>query len=294
MKWDKQRIWFLVLCFVAGFTAACAKPLREPAVPQLPPDVTVVEETVYDGKTFVNTLELPAGPYAQFALPKMTKLVHEKHGLNADTVAWLKVPSTTIDDVVVWYPNDQNEYYLRRNFEKRSDFNGIFFADYRCEFDGTAKGLSSNTVIYGHSMSDDPLDYRKQFSPLKFFQTEEFARQTPYIYLSTFEEDLVFEVFTVMFSSINLIYNSPEPDDFGAIIAECRARSLYNYDVEVTENDKILTLSTCTYSLPDGRRFPLVTAENGYRYVVMAKLVTDKSNLKNEASLTVNPNLKAP
>ena len=295
MNLNKQRIRLLVLCFVAGFTiAACAKPPREPTAPPVPPGSVIAQEQVFDGKTFINTLELPAGPYARFGLPKMTKLVHEKHALNSDTVAWLKVPNTTIDDVVVWYPNDRNEFYLRRNFEKRSDFNGIFFADYRCKFDGTAAGLSKNTVIYGHSMSDDPLDYRQQFSPLKFFRDEEFARKTPYIYLSTHGEDLIFEVFSVMHASTGLLYNSPEPEDFNALIAECKARSIYSYDVDVKEGDKILTLSTCTYSLPDGRRFPLVTADNGYRYAVMARLITDRQNLKNESSLAVNRNLKAP
>ena len=295
MKWDKQRILFLFLCFITGFTvAACAKPPQEPAAPPAPPAVMVREEKVYDGKTFINTLELPAGPYARFGLPKMTKLVHEKHEQNTDTVAWLKVPNTTIDDVVVWYPDDKNEYYLRRNFEKRSDFNGILFADYRCKFDGTAKGLSTNTVVYGHSMSDDPLDYRKQFSPLKFFKDEDFARQTPYVYLSTHGEDLVFEIFAVIYSSINFFYNSPEPKDFDETIALAKARSIYNYGVDVEKGDKLLTLSTCTYSLPDGTRFPLVTTENGYRYAVMAKLVTDKSALKNEADLTVNTSPIAP
>lgn len=293
MKWKKQRILFLVLCFVFGFTAAaCAKNTQAPEVQ--PPVASGQEAVPYDGKIFVNTLELPVGPYAKFALPKLTKLVNEKHKLNSDTVAWLKIPNTTIDDVVVWYPKDRNEYYLRRNFDKRSDFNGIFFADYRCKFDGTSAGLSANTVIYGHSMSDDPLDYRKQFSPLKLFKDEKFAKQTPYIYLSTAGEDLIFEVFTVMFTSVNLYYNTPDPEDFESLIAECRARSLYNYDVKVQKGDKIITLSTCTYSLPDGRLFPVVQTENGYRYAIMAKLITDRTNLKNEAALTVNQSRKAP
>ncbi len=276
-----------------GFTAAaCAENQSvspEILAPAPETSASISEAHVYDGKSFINTLELPKGPYPMFALPKLTSFVREKHAQNSDTVAWIKVPGTTIDDVVVCYPGDRNSFYLRRNFDKRSDFNGSIFADYRTTFDK----LKPNTTIYGHSMSDDPLDYRKQFSPLKLFQDIEFAKKTPYVYLSTAGEDLVFEVFTVMFTGIDLYYIDPDPKDFEGLIEKCRARSLYNYDVSVKKGDKILTLSTCTYSLPDGRTFPVNTDEHGYRYAVMAKLVADKTNLKNKASLTVNNSIAA-
>lgn len=283
----KQKILLLLLCFVLGFTVAACVTVTE--LEPVPPETPASDIT--GSTSFINTLELPAGPYARFALPKLTALVQEKYAMNSDTVGWLQVPNTTVDDVVVWYPHDENLFYYRRNFEKRQSFGGIFYADFRCAFDGTAAGLSTNTVIYGHSMSDNPNHESKLFSPLKFYLDEEFAKENPYLYFSTSGEDLIWEVFAVFYATTALPYNLPEFGDFLRTVGECRARSLYNYDVGVTEKDKILTLSTCTYSLPDGTS---LTYPNAYRYAIMAKLVTDKSALKSEARLTKNTDAKAP
>lgn len=244
-----------------------------------------------DGRTFINTLVLPAGPYVMKNLPNYTQLIEEKHAINSDSIGWLNVPNTTIDDVILWYPGDKNLYYYRRNFEKRESFNGCFYADYRCKFDGGAAGLSPNTVVYGHSMSDDPLHKSKLFSPLKLFKDPEFAEENPYVYFSVADENLVWEIFAVFYATVDLPYNHPYPQDFAGIVNECLKRSIYIYDTQVSANDKILTLSTCTYSLPDGTP---IQYPNDYRYVVMAKLVTDPTELKETASFEINPSPKDP
>ena len=63
--------------------------------------------------------------------------------------------------------------------------------------------------------------------------------------------------------------------------------SFYDYDVEVTSNDKILTLSTCTYRLADDTKLHY---PNDYRYVVMAKLLPADAVLEDTVSLTVTKN----
>jgi sortase B len=278
----KQKLAGLLAFFALGLAAAACASLREE-----PPSQAPSSQPQAGGDRFYNALEPPEGPFAAFALPKLTAQVKEKRGLNADSVGWLQVPGTTIDDIVLWYPGDANEFYYRRNFEKRESFNGSYFADFRCTFNGKAAGLAPNTVVYGHSMSDDPNDPRKLFSPLKFFKDEEFAKKTPYIFFSTLKEDLVWEVFAVFDAVDSIPYNLPQHPDFLGIVEQCRKLSLYSYEVPVTKEDKLLTLSTCIYHRPsDGA---LMGYPNKYRYAVMAKLVTDKSTLKNEAKLVKNP-----
>ncbi|MGI6403138.1 MAG: class B sortase [Oscillospiraceae bacterium] len=213
--------------------------------------------------------------------------------INDDTVGWLRIPGTTVDDAVVCYmdPNDYNQYYLRKDINKNYSMEGVYYADCRNQFDGTAAGLSQNTTIYGHAldMNDDPNEIR--FSQLKKFWDIDFAKEHPYIYFSTEEEDLVWEIFATFFTTFEHDYINPL-DGFSAqqietFLDEIRARSDYNYNVEVTPEDKFLTLSTCVYKLSPGR-YP-----NEYRYVVMAKLVTD-DNFKKEADLEVNPNVLGP
>lgn len=73
-------------------------------------------------------------------------------------------------------------------------------------------------------------------------------------------------------------------------VDEVIKHSLYLYNTEVSENDKILTLSTCTYHLQDGTNLGY---PNPVRFIIMAKLVKDPSTLLEEADFTVNPAPKA-
>jgi sortase B len=190
----------------------------------------------------------------------------------------------------MFYADDFNEFYLRKDFDKNYLWEGSYFADFRSKWgDGTRDGLSSNTVIYGHSMEDDP--NAPLFSQLKKYLTEDFARQNPYLYFSTTEEDMAWEVFAVYYTTIHEVYNTPDfetPEKYDAIIKDAQARSLYLYeDLEVTPQDKIITLSTCCYNYTSS--YP-----NDYRYVIMAKLVEKDAALKEEAALTANPSPKQP
>ena len=81
----------------------------------------------------------------------MAKKTVTYYELNDDTVGWLYVPGTTIDESVV--QGDDNNVYLRRNNLGRNAFDGCYFADYRTKL-GKRGTLSKNVVVYGHSMDD--------------------------------------------------------------------------------------------------------------------------------------------
>lgn len=213
----------------------------------------------------------------------VTKLVTFTQN-NEDTVGWLNVPGTTIDEVVVQAPD--NDYYLRRNNMKQSDFNGCYFADYRTKL-GARKDLSKNVVIYGHSMDDNPDGAR--FSQLKKYLDIEYCKENPYIYFSTPEADLVWQVFAVYYTDINFNYIEPNPDAtrFTNMISEMKQRSQFIFDVDVSSaSDTILTLSTCTYKETTNR--------SQYRYVVQAKLLPAGANLTTPVKVEVNPSPKSP
>ena len=56
--------------------------------------------------------------------------------------------------------------------------------------------------------------------------------------------------------------------------------------MDVTANDTILTLSTCTYKEPNNR--------SQYRYVVQAKLLPAGATLTTPVKVEVNPTPKSP
>lgn len=231
---------------------------------------------------------LETTPYTDF-----TARVQELNAINQDAIGWLFVPNTSLDDVVMWYAGYTDIFfYLRRDFYGEYLWEGSYFVDFRTQWgDFTRESISRNIVIYGHSMEDDPDG--PQFSQFKRWKDEEWARNNPYIFFSTLEENMVWEIFSVHFSNIWVPYNTPNPDDeeFQVLLDDAKARSLFNYDVDVTIDDTIITLSTCVYSIPTpgGGMIPL-SYPNNYRFVVMARLVEQGRELNTSVSLTVNPN----
>ena len=209
---------------------------------------------------------------------------------NPDTMAWLYIPEIGIDDAVLQKndPNkshqENNEYYLRIDEDKKWDIFGCYWADALSNI-GSRNDLSKNTVIYGHSDYKDNKDGKK-FSKLFHYNDQEFLENNPYIYLTTEEEDLVFQVFSVFYTHIDFvyIYTDPTVEHFGEIIEEAKAKSEYIIDVPVDpEKDKIITLSTCTGEFVPGNR-------NDYRYVIMGKLLPSSDVPAGAVKVEKNPN----
>lgn len=209
----------------------------------------------------------------------LEKLV-DAHNKNTDTVAWLKVMNTTINDSVV--QASDNDYYLRRNISGGYDFYGCYFADFRCVI---GEDVSRNFVIYGHSMEDNPNGLK--FAQLNHYLDQEFLEKYPYIYVTTAEQDLVYKVFAVFYTDTNFYYIEPNPTDaeFSTVLSEAKLRSEFITDVDVNTSDKILTLSTCTY---------LYGSRLDQRFVVMARLLRDGEKVTDPISVQENPNPKAP
>lgn len=286
----------LLALILALSLAACGKKAES----QSESDLT--SSSSESGPRFFNPLKLPEGFKGVFDIPDFSKDITDAIAKNDDTIGWLNIPNTAIDEAIVHKTGAENwKYYYRRNFDKvnfpESDWQSsktVLWADFRCTFDGTSNGLSNNTVIYGHNVNvnDDPNDSYVMFAPLINFKNEEFAKKTPYVYFSTEKENLAWEIFAVSYVSEKLPYNKPyeKNSDLKSTVDEVIKHSLYLYNTEVSENDKILTLSTCTYHLQDGTNLGY---PNPVRFIIMAKLVKDPSTLLEEADFTVNPAPKA-
>ena len=282
----------LALCMVFAF-AACGK---DPANPD------PVDPSNPAGPVDPANPDDPTQPTKEEQLKELQKTMLENtlamQQKNKDTIGWIYIDGTTVNDVVVKVNyNDDNKYYLRRNANGENDNDGCYYADWRCKT-GNRNSISKNTVVYGHNLgrSANGLipDYQNhangpKFAQLLKYQNEEFAKTHPYIYYSTIEEDMVWQVFAVFYTDIKFDYIEPNPADatFNSLLKKAQDLSFYNYDVEVSSNDKILTLSTCTYRMADDTKLHYT---NDYRYVVMAKLLPADAVLEDTVSLTVTKN----
>lgn len=173
---------------------------------------------------------------------------------NSDTVGWLKVNNTSIEYVVV--QSSDNEYYLTHSFDNSTNSAGWVFADFRDEFDGS----SENIVIYGHNRKDGSM-----FGTLRYCLTADWFSKdcNKIIVLNTPNGKYNYQIFSV-YSVLNEDYyittdfsNNEEYQEFLNTIS---SRTINDFGVGVTTEDKILTLSTCS-------------ANNKYRTVVHAKLI---------------------
>ena len=282
----------LALCMVFAF-AACGK---DPANPD------PVDPSNPEGPVDPANPDDPTQPTKEEQLKELQKTMLENtlamQQKNKDTIGWIYIDGTTVNDVVVKVNyNDDNKYYLRRNANGENDNDGCYYADWRCKT-GNRNSISKNTVVYGHNLGRSASglipDYQNhangpKFAQLLKYQNEEFAKTHPYIYYSTIEEDMVWQVFAVFYTDIKFDYIEPNPADatFNSLLKKAQDLSFYNYDVEVSSNDKILTLSTCTYRMADDTKLHY---PNDYRYVVMAKLLPADAVLEDTVSLTVTKN----
>lgn len=244
---------------------------------------------------------------SDFEAPTFGEQLKEAKAKNDDIIGWLKIDDLKVDGAVV--QAEDNKRYERQDEWKQYSWTGSYFADYECNFNSREE-MSKNTVIYGHNVHFDDNKDGERFSQLFHFADIEFAKNHPYIYFSIYDEDekesgveqdkrpdneMVWQIFSVFYTTtdfnyiqINKDYNDPTSEEISNaqlmnIITEAQQRSEYIYDVGVTGEDKILTLSTCSYKY--GKR-------NDVRFVVMAKLLDQDAVLKSTVSLTENTNKK--
>ena len=213
---------------------------------------------------------------------------------NDDLVGWIKVPNTEINHPVVQYMN--NDYYLNHNFEKKYDFRGAIFMDYRND----AVNLDSNTIIYGHNAYDTTM-----FSELVKYEDIEFYKKSPVIEFNTLESNYKWKIYGVFITNatasednnyiFNYIYPYMDGENFEGFINEVNMRRLYTTDVSINDDDKMLVLSTCVRTLDLTNKYGKTTYRANARLVILARMVRDGESAEvNVDNAKVNENPKYP
>ena len=177
-------------------------------------------------------------------------------GKNDDTVGFLKVNGTDIENIVV--KGNDNSYYLKHNFNKEYNTAGWIFADYHNKFDGTDR----NIIIYGHNMRNNTM-----FGTLHNVLNDKWkdVEENRYVTFITEQESYIYEVFSVYQIDAEDYYITTDfknNEEFLKFANRLKSRSKYNFDVDIKENDSILTLSTCANN-------------NKYRIVLHAKKIIE-------------------
>lgn len=174
---------------------------------------------------------------------------------NDELVGWITIDGTQIDYPIL--QADNNEDYLNRNFFKEKNIAGSIFMDFRNDVE--SPGL--NTIVYGHRVKDGTM-----FEELTRYQDADFFKDHQTFEFDTLYDSYEAEIFAVYITKTDFDYIQTDfasGEDYEQLLTGIREKSMYETDIEVNEDDHILTLSTCDYELdPDHGRL-----------VVQAKLV---------------------
>lgn len=204
-------------------------------------------------------------------LPNFTAL----YDRNSDIKGWIIIPNTVINYPVV--QTSDNSYYLSKGFDKTNNNHGTLFLDFR----NNINPMSQNLIIYGHEMRDGQM-----FHSIRNYAKVYFYNSSPVITFNTLYSNDKWKVFAAFIANTvpsqgyvfnYLITNFSSSNDFTNFVNEVRARSLIKTSVDIKPGDTLLTLSTCTYELPEAR------------FVVMARKVRKGESLDVEKAV-INKN----
>lgn len=165
--------------------------------------------------------------------------------INEQGVAWI-----CSNDGSIHYPVMQgtdNDYYLNHLPDGTVNRNGSIFMDFRNQADVS----DQNTFIYGHNMLDGTM-----FASLGRYSEAGYYEAHPSLLLVTPERSYSLQVFAgcVVPGNSDVYQISYQNDeDFSAYLTKIRAMSEFSAPVEVTDDDRVVTLSTCAYNYEDAR-----------------------------------------
>lgn len=168
-----------------------------------------------------------------------------------DVIGWIKIDGTAIDYPVA--QSDDNDYYLEHNILGEQDKKGAIYMDYR-NGDMTE---DQNYLIYGHKMSDGSM-----FSDLSFYvqgnNAKDFYEEHQMITYTDFENETKWEIFSIYVVDLDredyyLFPNYLFDQDHEEFIKDIQRRSIYKKDIDVTEDDQIMSLVTCNYWFDNAR-----------------------------------------
>jgi SrtB family sortase len=232
----------------------------------------------------------PAPPPPLEISPDMQIFLDE----NPDSAGWINVPSG-VDNIIM--QTDNNEKYLDKDFDGHYSDAGTIFADFRCVINDYDENQSDNIVLYGHNQKNQTM-----FGTLKKYKITR-ANNAGFKYYKenpTFTFSNLYKTYTYKIIAIFVIEVEPRQNPSGVIFdyhnyVNFSKNGIYTYDkwqtninahtaldtgVEFNEDDKFITLSTCSNEFEPSR---LVVVGRRVRDGEDASVDTSKASINADA-----------
>lgn len=183
--------------------------------------------------------------------------------VNPEVKGWISIEGTNIDYPVLQSGKDDPEFYLHKNINRKYDKAGSIFLDVNSSVEENTKNL----VLYGHNMksTDNMFHYLLKYDELEYYKThptitfDSIYQKGQWKIISIFKADA--DVNEDFFNFTQARFDNNE--DFLEFVYQLRIRSIYNIPVDLTEEDSLITLSTCSYEL------------DNYRTIIVARKISE-------------------
>ncbi len=219
-------------------------------------DIEELQQEVNEASDETPPESVGSEPTAARAENGMLQKYYRLYKQNEDFIGWVTIADTPIDYPVMCRQDD-NEYYLHRNFEKEYQYSGLPFLDNQCD----AFKPSANLIIYAHNMKDGTM-----FAPLTKYEDKSYYSAHNIIKFDTAYEEGIYEIIGVFSTTIgsanefeyHKFINADSPDEFYGYVNKVKELSYYDTGISAIFGDQLLTLSTCSYGTSN-ERFVIVT-----------------------------------
>ncbi len=209
-----------------------------------------VDNAWADIKAKYPDVEFPEGMNIKFA---------NTYAINSDVVGYLRIAGekTNIGTILLQSKSDDNYYLYRDMYGKRSRYGNPFV---KSTSSMAKSGLSQNTIIYGHNTHDGLM-----FHELENYMKVDGYLDAPIVTLDTLFEQTKWKIFAVILTNSTLeadnnyifryLYSTfDSKQHYTSVLNGILERSMIHTGVDVTAEDRILTLYTCYQTIFDGGR----------------------------------------
>jgi len=211
-------------------------------------------------------------PY--YRIEDRTKKITE-YGSKYDTniLGWLRVQGTNIDYPIVFYDDIKKAEADNYSFLWRTT---------------DSKKLTNRPLIFGHNIknvSTNPLIGDKnqtRFEQLMAYIYPDFVKKNKYIQYTVGGKNYLYKIFSISFTKDDAVDYSQDnfsTTDLNSYIKKAKQDSYFDFDVDVSNSDKIITLVTCTRFFGNTR---------AYDFKIDARLVRKGERVTNYNFTTKN------
>lgn len=171
--------------------------------------------------------------------------------MNNHVVGWIKMEGTKMDYPVMQTPDDPN-FYLYRDFDKNDSARGSIYAWSAADINEP----SDNITLFGHNMADGSM-----FACLGNYTNKSAWDNNSLIFFDTLTEYHTYKIFAVFKTSANVgqgfsyhkFVDAASEEEFDEFVSTCKQLAFYDTGITPVYGDKLICLSTCEYTLDNGR-----------------------------------------